>query len=600
MKKNIISKKQLITGIITLVAGLLLGWLIFSKPESEIIKKAGSETEIANQTIWTCSMHPQIRQTEPGDCPICGMELIPVEEEHTIELDPDAVRMSPTAMQLANVSTARAGTMAAEKSIRLNGKVQADERLVFTQSSHVPGRIEQLNVDFTGEYVNKGSTLALVYSPDLVTAQEELFEARKMKDYQPELFDAVKEKLKRWKLTDNQINEILDEGKPLENFNISADVSGYVTEKYVNTGDYVRRGEPIYEIAGLSKVWVLFDVYESDMPWVNEGDLISFTVPSLPGENFESRISYIDPVIDPRTRVARARVEINNKNLHLKPEMFASGVVKASLSTGNKTLIIPKSAVMWTGERSLVYVKSTTDQGISFKMREVNLGPSLGDGYVIKGGLDPDEEIAVHGTFSIDAAAQLAGKPSMMNQAGGTVTMAHNHESHGTGASSMEYVNMETDEAADLNVPVEFREQLTTMYMDYLVMKNDFVETAPVKAGNAAKKVLNDLEDIDMGLLSGRSHKVYMKHYRLLKSSLEAIAGTDDIEVQRKEFAMFNDHFSELIKKFGLEGVTTYYQYCPMANQDKGAYWFSETPEIRNPYFGDMMLTCGETRDTIR
>ena len=176
-------------------------------------------------------MHPQIRQDDPGDCPICGMDLIPLEDDQNADIDPNAISMSPTAMQLANVSTAIVGKMNPVKQVRLNGKVQTDERLIYSQSSHIPGRIEKLSVNFTGEFVNKGQIIAYVYSPELVTAQEELFEAQKITESQPQLFAAAKEKLKNWKLSDKQIEEMLISGKTLEEFPIQADVAGYVTSK---------------------------------------------------------------------------------------------------------------------------------------------------------------------------------------------------------------------------------------------------------------------------------------------------------------------------------------------------------------------------------
>ena len=286
-------------------------------------------------------MHPQIRQNEPGNCPICGMELIPLDEDNIdTEQDPMSISMSQTAMQIANVGTQIVSKAKPVKSIRLNGKVEADERSVYSQSSHIPGRIEKLMVNFTGEYVNKGQVIASIYSADLDNAQEELFEARKIVETQPLLFNSAKEKLKNWKLTDNQITQILESGIVKEELPILADISGYVTEKKVNLGDYVMKGMAIYEIANLNSVWILFDVYESDMAWIKKGDEVNFTVQSLPGENFNAKISYIDPVINPMTRVAKARVEVNNKGLKLKPEMFVSGTVEAKLPIKSDAIVI--------------------------------------------------------------------------------------------------------------------------------------------------------------------------------------------------------------------------------------------------------------------
>ncbi|MDZ7774706.1 MAG: efflux RND transporter periplasmic adaptor subunit [Bacteroidales bacterium] len=173
-------------------------------------------------------------------------------------------------------------------------------------------------------------------------------------------------------------------------------------------------GEVLYEVADLSKVWALFDVYESDMPWIKKEIPYHLRLPPA-RRQVSGTISYIDPVIDPATHVAKARAEVTNEALRLKPEMFVRGATKSELSE-EPALVVPASAVMWTGKRSVVYVKNATEQEVSFMMREVTLGSSLGDRFVITEGLQQGEEIAVSGTFSIDAAAQLAGKPAMMNR----------------------------------------------------------------------------------------------------------------------------------------------------------------------------------------
>ena len=598
MKTN---TKTILIVLSTLTIGLLLGWLIFGGTSDDTKDELQIENhEVGDETIWTCSMHPQIRQNEPGDCPICGMDLIPLEDNKNDDINPMAISMSPTAMQLGNVQTAVVGTMDQVKHVRLNGKIEEDERLVFSQSSHVPGRIENLMVNFTGDYVKKGQVIASVYSPGLVTAQEELYEAQKVKDTQPQLFNAAKEKLKTWKLTNAQIEQMLQSGTTEETFDIQSDVSGYVIQKKVNPGDYVQKGETIYEIADLSRVWVLFDLYESDMGWIKKGDKVDYTVASLPGETFTGTISFIDPIIDPRTRVAKARVATANSGLKLKPEMFVSGIVEAELQKKSDAVVVPKSAVMWTGQRSVVYVKSITDQGVNFIMREVTLGPALGESFVIEDGLVRGEEIAVNGTFSIDAAAQLAGKPSMMNPDGGPAMTGHNHggmkmSAADEGAASSRSASSEAHTKTDPS----FKAQLTKVYNDYLDMKNAFVATDAKKVANEAKDVIAALKSVDMSLLKDDAHMMWMDQLETLNSTINTINRSADINKQRQEFARFNLVFYKSLKMFGLEEVTAYYQYCPMANNNQGAYWLSETKDIRNPYFGKDMLDCGETKEKI-
>jgi len=410
--KTIFSNKYVRSGLLIL-GGLFLGWLFFHS-NNKTTDKQKSAVETKKQ-MWTCAMHPQIRLDHPGKCPICGMELILLQNAEA-KIDSNAVHFSKEAMELANVSTSIVSYQKPLKEVRLYGKVQADERLLQNQVAHIGGRIEKLFVNFTGEPVHKGQLLAMIYSPDLITAQQELIESAKSKQTQPEIYQAAMEKLMQWMLTDRQIAQIEKSGKVKTNFEVYSNTSGIVTARRVNTGDHVSEGSVLYDIANLSSIWVLFDAYESDLPFLKVGNTISFTLQALPGTNFSAKIQFIDPVIDPVNRVAKVRVEVSNGEGKLKPEMFATGVVKANLNEFKDKLVIPRSAVLWTGKRSIVYVKQPDTQEVNFKMREIDLGPMLGNSYVVLGGLKEGEEIVTDGTFSVDAAAQLAGKPSMMNR----------------------------------------------------------------------------------------------------------------------------------------------------------------------------------------
>jgi membrane fusion protein, copper/silver efflux system len=410
-------KQKILIISISLITGLFLGWLLFHHSMKNDIQP-GEVSEITKSTIWTCSMHPQIRMNEPGKCPICGMDLIPLVQSSTGSLDSEAIHLSKDAAQLANVLTTVVTKNKLVKEVRLFGKVQADERLFQSQTSHVPGRIERLNINFTGESVVKGQLLAEIYSPELVTAQQELLETAKTKQLQPELYEASREKLRLWKLTDDQISRIERSGVIQNNFDVLSNTSGTVTARRVNNGDHVSEGTVLFDIADLSKVWIMFDAYESDLQFLHIGEKLTFTLQALPGTNFKGNIIFIDPVIDPVTRVAKVRVETGNQSGILKPEMFATGIVSSVLSEYRENVVIPQSAVLWTGKRSVVYVKEPGSSEPVFKIREVELGPMLGDSYIIAGGLREGEEIVTNGTFSVDAAAQLEGKPSMMNPEG--------------------------------------------------------------------------------------------------------------------------------------------------------------------------------------
>ncbi|WP_339916889.1 efflux RND transporter periplasmic adaptor subunit [Yeosuana marina] len=572
--------KNILKVIGILCVGILLGSLIFGgsdTPKSEHDHKA----EQVIKTIWTCSMHPQIRMDKPGKCPLCGMELIPLESNDSAA-NTNAVQMTANALKLANIQTMIVGSKQANKELRLNGKIQIDERNLYTQSSHIPGRIETLKINFTGEKVYRGQTLAMVYSPQLVTAQEELLQAYSMKTTQPELFEAAKQKLNNWKIGENTINKIINNGKPIQQFPITADVSGIITAKKVELGDYVDRGMPIYEIADLSKLWVLFDVYESDMPWVNVGDEVIYTVKSLPGKTFKGVISFIDPLINAQTRVASARVEVKNSDDKLKPEMFVSGVIKNDISkTASKDIVVPKSAVMWTGERSIVYIKSNGNNNVNFRLRNVTLGPSLGDAYIIENGLKDGDEIVVKGSFTVDAASQLAGKPSMMNP-----------ESSNELTSNMTMIDKS-------KIDMKFKQQLGDIVAAYIKLKNALVDDNSSLAQQEAKKLTYNLENTDMSLLHGDAHTIWMKFLKTLQEAANKTQNSKDIGVQRDAFLVLGKKLSEAITTLGVETEKKqplYLEFCPMAHNNEGGYWLSYDKEIKNPYFGKAMLTCGEVK----
>jgi Cu(I)/Ag(I) efflux system membrane fusion protein len=421
---NKIFSNQYVRGGLFLAAGLFLGWLFFHAPEKHE-ETHNHSAEEAKSEVWTCSMHPQIRMDKPGKCPICAMDLIPLSSMSSSGSDAMAVHFTKEAAQLANVQTSMVSSQNPEKELRLYGKVQADERLLQNQVAHISGRVEKLLVNFTGESVSKGQKLAVIYSPELVTAQQELLEAAKTKQSQPEIYEAAKEKLRQWKLSDAQISVIENSHNIQSNINIEATTSGIVTARRINMGDYVSAGSALYEVSDLSRVWVLFDAYESDLPFLKQGDKLSFTIQALPGNMFDGTIRFIDPVIDPVNRVAKVRVEIGNPGGKLKPEMFATGIVRSNLTEYKGKLVIPASAILWTGKRSIVYVKQAGDEPI-FNLREVELGPKLGESFVVLAGLNDGEEIATQGAFSIDAAAQLEGKPSMMNQPSASDGLASN------------------------------------------------------------------------------------------------------------------------------------------------------------------------------
>ncbi len=416
-----LNPRKMIKWFIPLLLGLLLGWIFFGGSGNTNSADNASDTEQSENKaeVYTCSMHPQIRQDHPGNCPICGMHLIPAENSTDMDMGDNVFQMSEEAMKLAEVETYTAEKTTPERTLYLNGKIKADERLISSQNAHIPGRIEQLYVSFTGEAVHKGQKLLRIYSPELITAQEELFEALKYAKTNPALLEAARNKLRLWKLRDSQIEAIEKSGKVKDEFDIKSDFNGVITDRLVSVGDYVHEGMPLYTVEDLRHVWVMFEAYESDLPWIKLGDKVMFTNRSIPGKDFTAKVTFIDPVLDPMNRVAYVRAELNNPGYLLKPDMFVDGIITAKLPFDAAQIIIPKSAVLWTGKRSIVYVYKPDMERPTFELRELTLGPDAGDFYIIIDGLTAGEEVVSRGEFKIDAAAQLAGKKSMMNPEGG-------------------------------------------------------------------------------------------------------------------------------------------------------------------------------------
>jgi len=561
--------------------GTGIGYLIFSPSQNA---DNGKDTVHAHETglnqSWTCSMHPQIRQREPGDCPICGMDLIPMEK--ATSSDPLVLEMTPEAVKLAQIETTviGEGINTDEIILKLSGKIQEDERLIASQVAHIPGRIEQLYVSFRGEEVQKGQKIARIYSPELITAQQELIQALKLKDSRPGLYQAARQKLTYWKLTETQISQMAKQGKIQENFDVYADASGVVATRKISVGDYVQQGEVLFDLVDLNKVWVLFDAYEEDLIHINLGDEIRFTTPSIPDKSFTTRVAFIDPVIDPETRVAAVRGEIANPGRSLKPEMLVQGELIAPASKAYR-LMAPASAVLWTGKRSVVYVKEPDVSVPSFRYQEVVLGERVGDSYYIQEGLQAGDEVVTYGSFTIDAAAQLNNQRSMMNP---WVSLRE------------EPVN---DMIKPLEVAQEFRSQLYSLTETYIKLKDALVATDAHAASEEARDFQEQLNQLRESELERQTQSYWANQKAVLDKYANTIVTSGEIDAQRESFQMLSDHLIQTVQSMGVSGGDLYIQHCPMADDYKGADWISMEAEIRNPYFGDEMLTCGSVTGEI-
>ena len=588
--------KKTVIYIGILAVGVLLGWLLFGGASTSKTVHNHAEMSETNQ-MWTCSMHLQIMQPEAGDCPICGMDLIPAETSAD-GLLADQFKLTENALALANIQTSIVGNRNQKDNfVKLSGKIVENEEANTVQVSYFSGRIEQLNVSFTGEDIRKGQLLATIYSPELYAAQQELITAVSLKESQPALYKAVRNKLKIWKLSENQIQQIETSGKVKENFPVYATVSGTVSEKLVTKGASIKQGQPLLKIANLTNVWANFNVYENQISQFKKGQEISITTNVYANKEFKAKVDFIDPVLNTKTRTVIIRAVLNNKNAIFKPGMFVEGKIKGITLNKEQVLTIPSSAILWTGKRSVVYLKTNPNAPV-FEMRKITLGTMVGDYYEVLEGLNKGDEIVTNGTFTVDAAAQLKGKKSMMNKEG---DMAMNgHEGHMVMDKSIPVKNEEhTNMNERLKVSKVFQNQLKIVFNNYIKLKDALVKDDSNNVMAESKKLLVNLTKIDMKLLiDKKAHNHWMLLEKEIKRAATLISNTSGIKEQKNYFKHLSTYMANAIQLYGVN-EKVYYQFCPMGDNNKGAYWLSKEEKVINPYFGDAMLTCGEVKQVI-
>lgn len=361
--------------------------------------RASSDTDVA---YHTCSMHPSVRSSTPGTCPICSMGLVPVSQA---ELETGTIRLDEGQRQLIGVKTGTVERKAAELPIRAVGRVAYDETRLTDITLKFRGWVGEVFADSTGAPVEKGEPLFTVYAPELLSAQEEYLESirRSRSDAHAPggLRASARQRLLLWNMSEAQISELARSGKPSIYVPIYSPVSGIVIQKNVVDGSAIEPGGLLYRIADLSRVWVEADLYEADLPLVKLGDAARVSLPYLPGETFTGTIDYIYPYLDASTRTGRVRLIAPNEGGRLKPDMYAD--VDISVPLGER-LIVPEGAVIRAGKTNLVFVD--LGEG-SLEPRKIELGRRTPEGYVVASGLEPGEIVVTSGNFLIAAESKL-------------------------------------------------------------------------------------------------------------------------------------------------------------------------------------------------
>ncbi len=397
------------------------GWFVWHNQQAG--NSTGKKTTQIRQ-LYTCSMHPFIIREKPGICPICGMELIKKIESAASGVaqrpaDMAAhVSLSPAQRVMANVATVEAKNEILNREVNAVGIVQYDQSRQARVTAWAAGRIEKLHVNSVGAMVSKEKPVAELYSPDLVAAQQEYILAIRSREQLKNspfpsisqngegLVSSARERLKLLGVRESQIAAVQKSGRPSVRLAIYSPFSGIVIEKMVQQGQYVSTGEVLFNIADLSTVWVELELYENEFPDIHIGQQVEVRSQSFPEHVFTGRIAFIYPFLDPKTRTLKARVQMPNPGLKLKPEMFVSATIRIPLES---SIVVPLSAVIDTGKRQVVWVESSPGM---FEPRDVQVGQKSTDSIQILSGINPGDKVAVSGAYLIDSESQLKGNSS--------------------------------------------------------------------------------------------------------------------------------------------------------------------------------------------
>jgi membrane fusion protein, copper/silver efflux system len=632
--------------VIALVAGAFgLGYFLSGNRgqpvESSHVHESAVESKektAAAKTTYTCSMHPQIKLPKMGKCPICFMDLIPLETTSGDEDDsPITYSMSERAKILAQVETSVVQRRVAEVKRRLVGMVFEDETRISALTSRVDGRLDEIFVDFTGEQVNKGDPMVTIWSPTLIRSQVELFETQRSTEFGESVVKGAEEKLLQYGLTRDQIEEIKKKQKPILYVTLRAPIKGVVMKKNALLGHFVKEGTEMYVISDLSRVWVKLDAYESDLPWLRYGQKVTFTSPAIPGRTFEGRILFIDPVLQMDSRSVKVRVEADNPDLLLKPHMFVTAEVEAEVDAHGRVintqlggpaicpvhpdvkgeqgevcekshkkllplasygyaqtgkpalpLVIPATAPLFTGKRSVVYVEVPNRDRPTYQLRDVVLGPKAGNQYVVFKGLKEGERVVTRGNFKIDSAMQILARPSMMSPQDLKAQRKQEPE------------EPEEEVIEKVEAPKEFLDGLTPAIEEYIKLKDALVEERGPDAAKSAKKMAETMKEMKLSLLPEKAKVSWTELAGTTLKGLKSIADSKGLEAQRTSFDPVSESFGRLLLSFRHAMDKPIYLYlCPMAFNNQGAYWLEASKDLRNPYFGKKMLKCGELVEEI-
>ncbi len=573
--------KEWLRGGALFMVGALLSWAVMGGDDDAPVVDAD------DGTIWTCSMHPQIRRNEPGQCPICGMDLIPATTEDQAQLSADRIQLSERARTLAKIRTqAVSRHSGGGVDVRLLGRVDYDETRLRNVTAWTGGRIDRLHLRTTGERVRRGQVVAALYSPEVYAAHQDLIAsvrqvARMRAASEPArlgaeaALDAARQRLFLLGVPEREVQRMEGATRPTRQVRIRSPFAGTVIERVATEGAYVQTGTVLYRVADLSKVWVQLEAYEQDLTSIAVGMSVSLEIEGV-SEPVMGEVTFIDPTLDRARRVARVRVEVDNSTGALRPGVFAQATIESASESDQRPLMIPTSAALFTGRRSIVYVELPDQSRPTYEARVVRLGPRMGDSFPVVAGLADGERVVVHGAFALDADLQIRGGTSMMTQADDSM------------AGTFDDI---------LEVSDATRRTLAPIVEAYLDMSEALADDAPDRARAAAAAIGAAVEAVQM---DDAAHEAWSPLAHHLTTHAQQGVDAQSIEQLRAALEPLSAQVSALLRQFGNPLETPVrLAHCPMAFDNRGAEWLQRGEAVRNAYFGEMMLSCGEIRSTV-
>lgn len=578
-------------GIIAFIALVFLALGFFLRENRGADHAEHVHTESINEEQeWTCSMHPQIKMPKPGKCPICGMELIPLVITSTNdEIQTPSIQLSPYARKLAQVQTTKVfkGTLKGTKEI--TGTIAWNETQFKTEPAWFSGRIEKLKVNYIGQYVQKGQIIAEIYSTELYSAAEEWRQANAGKDKQ--LIQSVRKKLELLGFDQEGIRQLTEVNS--ERVFQRAKHSGVVVSKNVEEGQYIAKGTPLVKLGSSSYLWIALEIFAQDLPLVQLGQKITMSTESLPGEKFTAKVEFIDPVLDPQTRTVRIRLSVHNPRNLLKPGMLVQGNLE--IKDEIEKLYIPETAPLLTGRRAMVYLEET--EGV-YTHRRVELGELRNGFYEVLNGLTGDETIVKRGAFKLDAAMQLQAKPSMMYPESKDSTVQNHQQKkdkkilphHPESAKKTKASHSQNPSKSLANSDKQW---ILEIYEIYLQMQAALASDDASSATSALISLTTKLQKTP--------HPLQKNGYSPQQiSEFEKAARSGNMDTMRIQMIFVSEQMIRWLKEYHVkpkQGAAVY--FCPMANNNQGAEWLQTGGDVKNPFYGLSMLTCGEQRQIL-